>query len=147
MLLDEPVEELLKELPDAKQVLHLGRAGSLKYRGHHLQDFTTPLIRRGYVLQMMYAAVPIKHLYFGKGCLWCGGTGKFKSKWENYDLGPYLGHNGILQYKNHFVAWEPEDIIVYREVIQEIRGTVYDPAGTTGPFRKDPLSFQMLHKI
>ena len=133
MVIDLPVEEVIAGVDKPyKDVIHFGKIGSMKFRGHHPQDFTKFLQDRGWALVVNYARWPAQHL-FEKKCLLCGGSGKFKGRWEEGDL-LVEGNVGILQYGNHFCAWDGE--------------LVYNPNGTTYPFHTTRLiGFHPLYRI
>lgn len=109
MVIDVPVVTLIEEVGKPyKDIIHFGRPGSLKYRGHHPQDFTKVLLDRGWALVINYARWPAMH-FFDRKCLMCGGTGKFKGRWEDGNL-LINGNKGILQYGHHFCAWDGEQV-------------------------------------
>jgi len=125
MVMDYPVEKLIEEVgKDHRQILHPGRESSMKYRGHHIQDLTEALLKHGWVIVMNYARYPISHPYFNGRCLMCGGSGKFKGKWEEGNL-LIKGNKGVLQYGHHSCAWDGEK--------------VYDPAGQIYDFHTTNL--------
>lgn len=110
MVIDKPVYEVIESVgKDYLAILHPGRPGSLKYRGHHPQDFTEYLQNLGFAMVINYGKWPVQHLY-DKGCMLCGGSGKFKGKWEEGNL-LVQGNNGVLQYGNHFCAWIDNKVI------------------------------------
>jgi hypothetical protein len=105
MVIDVPVQELIEEINKPyKDVIHFGAQGSMKFRGHHPQDFTKYLQDKGWALVINYGRWPAIHFHSSK-CLLCGGSGKFKGRWEEGDL-LTEGNVGLLQYQNHFCAWD-----------------------------------------
>lgn len=105
MVIDKPVAEVISKVNKPyMDIIHPGREGSLKFRGHHPQDFTKYLQDEGWCLTINYSRWPAQHFY-EKGCLLCGGKGKFKGRWEDGDL-LIFGNVGVLQYGNHFCAWD-----------------------------------------
>lgn len=110
MVIEVPVEEVIAKVNKPyKDIIHPGRPGSLKYRGHNPQDFTEYLQSIGWALVINYGKFPIYHPY-DKKCLLCGGSGKFKGRWEEGNL--LIKDNvGILQYGNHFCAWKDQKVI------------------------------------
>lgn len=133
MVIDMPVADLIQLVgKNHREILHPGRPGSLKYRGHHPQDFTEVLQNLGWCMVLNYAKIPISHFY-DKGCLLCGGSGKFKGRWEETNL--LTANNvGILQYQNHACAWDSEMVL--------------DPNGSTYAFHTTRLiGFHPLHRI
>lgn len=109
MVIGKPVAEVIEKVGKPyKDIIHFGRPGSLKYRGHHPQDFTEYLQNEGWAMVINYARWPAQH-FFLKGCLLCGGKGKFKGRWEEGNL--LVKNNvGVLQYGNHFCAWDGHKI-------------------------------------
>lgn len=137
MIIGEPVEELIKKINgdvDNRHlhILHPGRQGGLKFRGHHPQDIQPYLNSIDWCMITQYFKVPFVHAFYDKKCYLCGGTGKFKGKYEDYDL--EITDVGILQYWNHDCAW--------------IDGKVYNPSGKIDPMTKTGLvGFHPFYKI
>ena len=133
MVIGVPVEELIAEIDKPyKDIIHFGRPGALKYRGFHPQDFTKYLQDKGWALVVNYGRWPAHHMY-DKKCILCGGTGKFKGRWEEGNL-LTQGNVGLLQYNNHFCAWDGEK--------------VYNPNGTIEPFHTHNLiGFHPMYRI
>ena len=133
MVIDKPVAEVIEAVgKEHMKILHPGREGSMKYRGHHPQDFTEYLQNNGWCISINYAKVPIFHMHI-KNCMMCGGKGKFKGRTEEFNL-LTEGNVGILQYANHACAWDGE--------------MVFDPNGTTYEFHTTRLiGFHPLYRI
>jgi len=133
MVMNYPVEDLIKEVgKDHTAILHPGRTHGLKYRGHHYQDLTETLLNHGWALIPNYGRYPISHMY-PKGCMLCGGSGKFKGKWEEGNLLISRGE-GVLQYATHSCAW--------------IDGKVYNPCGKIQEFHTTNLTgFHLMLKV
>ena len=124
MVIDRPVKEVIAAVDKPyKDIVHIGAPGSMKYRGHHAQDFNEYLQSIGWCLVLNYAKWPVQHVHsIPKKCLLCGGTGKFKGRWEESNL--LLANNvGVLQYGNHFCAWDGEKIYNPKGEIQEFHTT------------------------
>lgn len=140
MIINEPVEELILKINGEDNprkhlsIIHPGREKSMKYRGFHVQDFTDYLEDIGWCISLNYARVPLMHPYFKpKMCLMCGGSGKFKGRWEEYNL-RLEGNEGILQYNNHSCAW--------------IDDMVYNPCGKIEEFYTTGLiGFHRMYRI
>lgn len=129
MVIEVPVDQLIEEVNEFqginhKYVLHPGRDGSMKYRGHHMQDIVEPLIKRGWAIMQLFCKVPITHMY-PKGCPLCGGKGKFRGQWHEYNLPMSLCKYGVLHYEGHACAW--------------INGKVYNPVGRIEEFHTTKL--------
>lgn len=133
MVMDYPVLKLIEEVgKDHTQILHPGRVGAMKYRGHHYQDLTEVLLNHGWMMAPNFGRYPIAHMY-PKGCLLCGGSGKFKGKWEEGNLLISRG-NGVMQYDGHSCAW--------------IDGKLYNPAGKIQEFHTSSLiGFHLMKQI
>lgn len=133
MVINEPVADVIAAVNKPyKDIIHFGRPGSMKFRGHHPQDFTEYLQNKGWAMVINYGRWPASHLY-DKKCMLCGGTGKFKGRWEEGNLLVH-GNNGVLQYGNHFCAW--------------IDGMVYNPNGTVYEFHTTNLiGFHPIYRL
>lgn len=114
MVMGVPVLELIEEIGiDHREILHPGKPGALKYRGHHIQDVLEAVINHGWCIMTMYKKYSVSHLFFNKRCIACGGTGKFKGVMVDGNL-LMKGNVGILQYGNHMCAWDGK--LVYNPV-------------------------------
>lgn len=133
MVMNIPVAQLIEEVGvDHMSILHPGRPGSYMYRGHHIQDLTETLLNHGWVITPNWAKYPISHMY-PKGCIMCGGSGKFKGKWVEGNL-LISRANGVMQYQGHSCAW--------------IDGQLYNPCGKIQEFHTTLLvGFHPLFKV
>lgn len=124
MVIDKPVQEVIDAVDKPyKNIVHFGAPGSMKYRGHHPQDFYQYLEDLGWCLVLNYANWPVHHYHtVPKKCMLCGGTGKYKGKWEESNL-PLKGNVGLLQYGNHFCAWDGFKVYNPKGEIQDFHTT------------------------